>query len=79
MFSQTEKDLAAYLMTAERTCVERAKYNQGEAIRQLADIISNDRRFDGYDARKLAQRVSDYRHSGQILGLNDPELRRSGY
>jgi hypothetical protein len=75
MFSESEKDLAVYLMTAERVCVERARYNQGEAIRQLAEIISNDRRFDSFDARKLAQRVSDYRHTGQVLGLDDPELR----
>jgi hypothetical protein len=76
MFSGSEKDLATYLMTAERTCVERARYNQGEAVRQLADIIANDRRFDSFDPHRLAQRVSDYRHTGQVLGLGDPDLRR---
>jgi hypothetical protein len=41
MFSKSEKDIAAYLLTAEPTCVERARFNQGEAIRQLATVIEN--------------------------------------
>ena len=78
MFGTSDRDLSQFLMTAERQAIDRCHFNQHEALNELARIISNDRRFDAYDAGKLADRVSRIRHSGAVLDLTDSELARDG-
>ena len=78
MFGDSDRDLAQFLMTAERQAIDRCHFNQHEALGELARIIANDRRFDAYDAAKLADRVSRVRHSGAVLDLTDSDLVRGG-
>jgi hypothetical protein len=78
MFGRSDKDLAQFLMTAERQAIDRCHFNQTQAVNELARIISNDRRFDAYDPTRLADRVSRVRHSGAVLNMDDPELRHGG-
>jgi hypothetical protein len=78
MFGRSNADLARWLAAAERHCIERSRFNQAEALQQLAATIGNDRRFDDYDATKLARRVVDSRQHGRVLDLTDPELQENG-
>jgi hypothetical protein len=78
MFGDSARDLANFLTLAERDAINRCRFNQAEALRELARVINQDRRFDDYDPDRLAQRVSDCRHSGRVLDLSDPELRPGG-
>ena len=75
MFGTSSHDLARWLTTAERHCIERSHFNQTEGLRQLAITIGNDRRFDDFDADTLAKRVCEARQHGRVLDLTDPELR----
>jgi len=75
VFSNSPQDLARWLTLAERHCTERSHFNQSKALEQLAATIGNDRRFDNFDAARLAIRVSEARQNGRVLDLTDPELR----
>jgi hypothetical protein len=78
MFGDSDRDLANFLTLAERDAINRCRFNQAEALKELARIIDQDRRFDHLDSDRLAQRVADCRHSGRVLDLSDPELRPGG-
>jgi hypothetical protein len=78
MFGNNGADLARWLTAAERHCAERCRFNQGKALEQLAATIGQDRRFDDFDAPKLAKRASEARQFARVLDLADPSLKRGG-
>jgi hypothetical protein len=76
MFDPEEKDLAQTLSQMERQARERSNFNQLEAKERMARWVANDRRFDGYDAEKLVERVQYCKSNGAALNLDSPELKR---
>jgi hypothetical protein len=50
--------------------------NQIEAHEKLKVMIARDRRFDGLDPGRLADKARECGQSGSRLNLEDPSLRR---
>jgi hypothetical protein len=78
MFDHDPKSLAATLSRMERLSREKTQFNQTEARGLMSQWVSQDRRFDGYDAPKLVERVAHCKSYGAALDLDDPELRKGG-
>jgi hypothetical protein len=78
MFDAKPSDMTATLSIMEKWARERTNFNQIEAKQKMVEYISADRRFDGYDAAKLAERVNDCRGRGARLDLDSPELKKGG-
>jgi hypothetical protein len=76
MFDHEERDLAATLAQMERLAREKSNFDQVEAKEKMARWIANDRRFDGYDAGQLVERVQQCRSNGAVFDINSPELRK---
>ncbi|WP_316200803.1 MULTISPECIES: hypothetical protein [unclassified Bradyrhizobium] len=79
MFDSKPSDMTATLSQMERWSRERTNFNQPEAIKKFIEYIGTDRRFDGFDAQKLAERVQHCKNYGATLDLEAPELRRGGH
>jgi hypothetical protein len=78
MFSDDPRDLCATLSEMHRRARDKCNYDSNEAQRKLEQWIQQDRRLDGYDAARLAQRVSTCLQSGAVLELDAPELLKGG-
>ena len=78
MFGNDEREMAATLGNMHRQAIDRCQSNQIEAKGKMAEWLSNDRRFDSYDAAKLTDRVALCRSNGAALDLSDPQLLRGG-
>jgi hypothetical protein len=76
VFGDSDRDIAQFLMAAEREATNRAVFHQSEALKLLADYIRSDRRFDHLDPDRLAERVAQVRHNGAVLDLADTSLAR---
>jgi hypothetical protein len=75
MFSDDPRDLAHSLSEMHRIARDKCMGNQVEARGVVRQFIQNDRRFDAFDADRLAERVAEARYSGRSLELDDPWLR----
>jgi hypothetical protein len=75
MFELDEKDLSVTLREMERESRIRSNFDQGAARQKMAQWLSQDRRFDGFDKNRLVERVTECRQSGGVLDLTDPTLR----
>ena len=75
MFGTDDRDLIRSLGEMANIAHQRANANQVEAKQTLAAWISQDRRFDFFDASRLAERVGQCRSNGAQLDLTDPQLR----
>ncbi len=75
MFDTSERDLIRTLGTMAETAIQRCYHNRTEARELVAQWIKQDRRFDGLDPSKLAERVDQLRSNGAKLDLRDPRLR----
>jgi hypothetical protein len=78
MFSNDPRDLTYTLSEMDRQSRIKANANRVEALGIVADWLRQDRRFDGYDHDRLAQRVQDCKSCGAQLDLSDPFLLRGG-
>jgi hypothetical protein len=78
MFGKDPRDLARTLSEMERIARDKCNANQIEAKRTMVEWLQNDRRFDGFDAQRLTDRVHLHKHRGAVLELDDPQLQRGG-
>ena len=78
MFSKDEKDLARTLAEMEYFARQKSNWNQVEAKQKIVEYVTQDRRFDGFDANRLAERVQLSRSNGASLSLDDPQLKKGG-
>jgi hypothetical protein len=79
MFSDDPRDLARSLSEMHRTARDKCLGNQVEARGIVRQWIQNDRRFDAFDADRLASRVEEAMSCGRSLDLaDDPYLLRGG-
>jgi hypothetical protein len=72
------RDMTAALSRWDREALYRACGNQVQAKKSLVEAIGFDRRFDGYDAARLADRIHECRSNGRTFDLGDPFLRNGG-
>jgi hypothetical protein len=75
VFANNDRDKLQYLGWAANEAMKRTCSNRIEARQLLAGYIRQDRRFDGLDPAKLAQRVDELRSNGAQLDFTDPRLR----
>ena len=78
VFGNSDRDKQQYLGWAANEAMKRCCSNRIEARELMAQWIKQDRRFDGFDATKLAQRVDELRSNGARLDWTDPRLRPGG-
>jgi hypothetical protein len=78
MYSNDPRDLARSLSEMDRIARDRCWGNQVEACGVVRQYIQQDRRFDAFDADRLAERVAEARYNGRTLDLDDPYLMRNG-
>jgi hypothetical protein len=78
MFRNDPRDLAATLSEMEYRARQLSNFNQIEAKEKMTTWIQNDRRFDGYDPQRLAERAQASKYNGASLDLDDPQLKRGG-
>jgi hypothetical protein len=78
MFDRTPRDLCNTLSQMHRRAKDVCNNDQAEAQRKLEEWIQQDRRLDGFDAARLAQRVNTCLQSGAVLELDAPELLKGG-
>jgi len=71
MFDNDSKNLAKTISEMQRQALNKANGNQIEAAVHIQQWISNDRRFDQFDTRRLAARAEECRTSGATLNLED--------
>ena len=62
----------------EMEAKQRCNFNQAEARERMAHWISQDRRFDGYDADRLVERVQRCRSNGAVFDIEAPEFEKGG-
>jgi hypothetical protein len=75
MYSNDPRDLARSLSEMDRIARDQCLGNQVEARGVVRQYIQNDRRFDAYDANRLAERITEAKSCGRSLDLDDPWLR----
>ena len=75
VFSNDPRDMARSLSEMHRIARDNCLGNQVEARGVVRQFIQQDRRFDAYDADRLASRVEEARSNGRSLELDDPWLR----
>jgi hypothetical protein len=75
MYGNTERDKQITLARMMETALTRQLGNHIEAKQLVAQWIANDRRFDGIDPYKLAQRADERQSNGARIDLDDPRLR----
>jgi hypothetical protein len=74
MFADNSRDKDNYLKWIARETLNRRLGNHVEARELMAQWIKQDRRFDGLDPVKLAQRADEQQSTGARLDLSDPRL-----
>jgi hypothetical protein len=76
-YDSDSRSMAETLAQMTRQALNKCSGNQIEADEQVQRWIANDRRFDQYDAGRLASRVSECWSNGATLNLeDDPHLLR---
>jgi hypothetical protein len=75
MFGDSERDKLQALGAMAVEALEKNFCNRLAARETLAQFISQDARFSGLDATKLAERVDRSRSDGSRVDLTDPRLR----
>lgn len=79
MFNNDEKTKKNTLTLMRNIAMEQCRFNEDAAIRQAADWIRNDRRFDGVNPDTLAREVFSATRSGRSIKLDGPAYQpRSG-
>ena len=78
MFETKPQDLAITLTQMERQSRERYKLRSSGSENQMAEWISQDRRFDAFDPMRLVERVQHCRSNGAVFDVEDPSLRKGG-
>jgi hypothetical protein len=74
-FDSNSRDKALTITQMQRQALNKCNGNQIEAAEYVELWIGNDRRFDQYDAGRLARRAEECRTSGATLNLeDDPSL-----
>jgi hypothetical protein len=77
-YDSNSRDLAATLSQMQRQALNKCNGNQLEAVEHIQRWISNDRRFDQFDAGRLTARAEECRTSGATLNLeDDPHLLKT--
>jgi hypothetical protein len=75
MFDRNDRDMCQTLSAMHTEAIQKARWNQNDAQALMTDWIRNDRRFEGYDAHAVAERVRACKSNGAVLELDDPVLR----
>jgi hypothetical protein len=75
MLDNNERYKLQFLHWAGETAIRRTFSNHIEAKKLVAGWIAQDRRFDGLDPVKLAERVDQYQSNRAQIDLDDPRLR----
>ena len=76
---QTEADsIRNTLSLMQQEVLSKTNGNLIEAEGKLVGILARDRRFDEYDARRLASHVQDVWRGGKRLDMDDPVLKPGG-
>jgi hypothetical protein len=78
MFNKTPRDLVRTLDMMRDRSIEECRYNETAAIKQTAQWLKNDRRYDGYDADALAKEAFDAKNHGRQMNLDRPYRPHSG-
>jgi hypothetical protein len=78
MFGPDAKDLAHALSEMERESRSKTNFDQVEQKNVFRSYLQADRRFDGFDADRLIERVKEARYNGRTLDLDDPFLMKNG-
>jgi fatty acid desaturase len=66
-YDDDSRSMAATLAQMKRQALNKCSGNQIEADQQIERWIANDRRYDRYDPKRLASRVSECWSSGATL------------
>jgi hypothetical protein len=75
MLDNNERDKLQFLYWAGETAIKRTFSNHNEAKKLVAGWVAQDRRFDGLDPVKLAERVDQYQSCRARIDLDDPRLK----
>jgi hypothetical protein len=75
MFSDSDRDKKITLGEMRRTALNLCNGNQIEANQKMVDLVKQDRRFDGLDAAKVAEKVEQSWSNGAKLDLEANELK----
>jgi hypothetical protein len=75
MFGNDPRDLTKALSEMEYEARQKTNFNKVEAKQKMVEWLSQDRRFDGYDVQRLADRVQLSKYNGAVLDLTDPQLK----
>jgi len=78
MFSDTDRDKKITLGEMRRTALNIHNGNQIEANKTMVGLVKQDRRFDGLDAVKVAEKVEQSWSNGAKLDLEANELKPNG-
>jgi len=78
MYGTSERDLIQSLNAMANEALQRNYNNRIAAREDMAAAIKNDRRFDRFDAPKLAKQYEQARNCGAVLQLDDPRLQAGG-
>jgi len=76
MFGKEKRSLLDALGAMRTEATRRSNFSESMARTTMAEMVANDRRFDGYDHGKLVDRVKACLSNGAVLDLDDPSLRR---
>ncbi len=70
MFGRSTNDISEVLMRMQDEARVVCKHNQSQMARQMAEWMSNDRRFDNIpDKHRLARDAMDARSHGRVLDM----------
>jgi hypothetical protein len=77
-YDNNPRDLAATLSQMQRQALNKCNGNQIEAAEHVKRWVSNDRRFDQFNAERLVTRAEECRTTGATLNLeDDPNLLKA--
>jgi hypothetical protein len=74
-FDPSQRGMARSLSEMHRAAYNKNNGHQGEATREMEKWVQFDRRFDGFDVRRLVAKVNECRSNGATLDFDDPWLR----
>ncbi len=78
MFGNEPRDLALALAEMEFESRKKTNFDQVAQKDIFRSYLQADRRFDGFDADRLIERVREAKYNGRTLDLDDPFLQRGG-
>lgn len=77
-YDDSPKDLAETLSNMQREALNKCHGNRVEAAEHVKRWVSNERRFDQFNAQRLVDRAEECRTTGATLNLeDDPQLLKT--